>query len=103
MLVARFRLPVPLSSLGVTVASMGQPNGRTEGRRTWGKVFDSARLVLGTGPHIGLESPCTLRGASRPFSRFALDPSNSNFPYRLEVHESRPLEPPKHFLGRVSS
>src|SRR2546426_12512751 len=43
MLVARFRLAAPLSSLGVIVASMGQPNGGTEGRRARGKIFDSAR------------------------------------------------------------
>src|SRR6266705_1641721 len=41
MLVARFRLAAPLSSLGVIVASIGQPNGRTEGRRARGKIFDS--------------------------------------------------------------
>src|SRR6266487_1696943 len=43
MLVASFRLAAPLSSLGVIVASTGQPNGRTEGRRARGKIFDSAR------------------------------------------------------------
>src|SRR5205809_5146428 len=43
MLVARFRLAAPLSSLGVIVASMGQPNGGTEGRRARGKICDSAR------------------------------------------------------------
>ena len=43
MLVARFRLAAPLSSLGVIVASMGQPNGGPEGRRARGKIFDSAR------------------------------------------------------------
>ena len=43
MLVARFRLAAPLSSLGVIVASMGQPNGGTEGLRARGKIFDSAR------------------------------------------------------------
>ena len=43
MLVARFRLAAPLSSLGVIVASMGQPNGGNEGLRARGKIFDSAR------------------------------------------------------------
>src|SRR5947199_9301937 len=43
MLVARFRLAAPLSSLGVILASMGQRNGGPEGHRARGKIFDSAR------------------------------------------------------------
>src|SRR2546422_2548539 len=45
MLVARFRLAAPLSSLGVIEASMEgtTKRGRTEGRRARGKIFDSDR------------------------------------------------------------
>src|SRR5712691_2210313 len=45
MLVARFRLAAPLSSLGVFEASMEgtTKRGRTEGRRAMGKIFDSDR------------------------------------------------------------
>src|SRR2546422_3880488 len=45
MLVARFRLAAPLSSLGVIEASMEgtTERGRAEGRRAMGKIFDSDR------------------------------------------------------------
>src|SRR2546427_9204684 len=67
MLVARFRLAAPLSSLGVIEASMEgtTERGRAEGRRAMGKIFDSDRRSRQSTSKTSTLYDATREGAER--------------------------------------
>src|SRR2546427_12494590 len=67
MLVARFRLAAPLSSLGVIEASMEgtTERGRTEGRRAMGKIFGSDRRSRQSTSKTSTLYDATREGAER--------------------------------------